>query len=177
MIATVVVFFWYQEVDIADQSDPRPDAATYGLRGPYPVGMRNLVIEGQNPLDITIWYPALKAGGYEMVTAYPFAFKMGGALGMFGDFRVAKLGAQAIREVPYDLSESPYPVLVLSPGFAMAPSNYAWLAEHLASHSFVVVSPEHHEGMAPGMNDFWRAVVSRPQEILTVFDSAHSEPR
>ncbi len=170
VLAAVVVFFLFQEVEIAEQTGSRPDAPAYGVRGSYPVGIRRLVIDGESPLDITVWYPALNADGYEMVTTYPFVLKTSGVLGMFGNLRVAKLGAQAIREAPFDLSESPYPVVVLSPGFAMTASNYAWLAEHLASHGFVVVSPEHHERMAPGMNDFWRALVSRPREILTVFN-------
>jgi hypothetical protein len=39
----------------------RPDAPTYGRRGPFAVGMRDLTISGEGrPLDVTIWYPALK---------------------------------------------------------------------------------------------------------------------
>jgi predicted dienelactone hydrolase len=170
VIAVVVAALLFQQVEIAEQPGTQPDSLAYGERGSYPVGIRSLVIEDESPLDITVWYPALNTGEYEMVSAYPYVFKMSGVFSLLGNIEVAELGGQAIREAPFDLSESPYPVVVLSPGFSMGGFTYAWLAEHLASHGFVVVSPEHAEGMDPGMNDFWRSVITRPQDILTVFN-------
>jgi predicted dienelactone hydrolase len=170
LVIALGVAFLFQEVQIPEQPISRPETLQYSGRGPYAVGIRNRVIESESPLEITIWYPALEADGYEMITSYPFVFKTSDVLSVFGNLTVAKLGAQAIQDAPFDFSESPYPVVVSSHGFSMAASNYAWLAEHLASNGFVVVAPEHQEGMDPGMNDFWRALVSRPQEILTVFD-------
>jgi predicted dienelactone hydrolase len=166
LLAVVVLAFLFQEVEIGEQAGSRPDAPPYGVRGSYSVGIRNLVVGGDSPLDITVWYPALNADGYEMVTTYPNTIKLSGG---FGSLRLATLGGQAIQGAPFDLSESPYPVVVLSPGFSMEGASYGWLAEHLASHGFVVVSPEHLEGVGPGMNDLWRSVITRPQDILTVF--------
>lgn len=57
------------------------------------------------------------------------------------------------RELAADLyfpttpSEEPYPVLVISHGFNSDRSTYAYLAQHLASHGYVVIMPEH-----PGSN-------------------------
>ncbi|HNT78630.1 MAG TPA: hypothetical protein PKH77_26775 [Anaerolineae bacterium] len=169
-IAAIVILFLFQEVAVAEHPGSRPEAPTYGVRGPYPVGIRNFVIEGESPLEITIWYPAENTAGYEMVAMYPFVFKTSGILNVFGHLRIAKLAAQAIRNAPFALSESPYPVVVLSPGLGMTASNYGWLAEHLASYGFAVVSPEHHEGLSLEMDVFWRAPIARPQDILTVFD-------
>jgi predicted dienelactone hydrolase len=45
--------------------------------------------------------------------------------------------------LPTTPSEKPYPVLVISHGFNSDRSTYAYLAQHLASHGFVVVVPEH----------------------------------
>ncbi len=72
-IVAIVILFLFQEVAVAEHPVSRPEAPTYGVRGPYPVGIRDFVIEGESPLEITIWYPAKNAAGYEMVTTYPFS--------------------------------------------------------------------------------------------------------
>ena len=59
--------------------------------------------------------------------------------------------------------------MILSPGFSIAGTAYAWLGEHLASYGFVVISPEHHETLDPE-NELWRAAITRPQDILTAFN-------
>src|SRR5512144_2296558 len=44
----------------------RPDAPAFAKHGPYWVGTREYVIpdtEGQRPLPLTIWYPALNPDG------------------------------------------------------------------------------------------------------------------
>jgi predicted dienelactone hydrolase len=66
-----------------------------------------------------------------------------------------------------DMLNGPYPLVVLSPGFAIRNTSYAWLAEHLASHGFVVVSPQHQESLDPGM--LWLSTIERPQDVLTIF--------
>lgn len=44
---------------------------------------------------------------------------------------------------PTTPSTQPYPVLVISHGFNSDRTTYAYLAQHLASHGYVVVMPEH----------------------------------
>ena len=142
-----------------------PDGATYAVRGTHSVGIRDLVIERETPLEITMWYPAINANNLEEKIKYPYEIKIGTP---FGDVSIASFQGQAIREAPFDLSTSPYLLVVLSPGFSLGVTSYAWLAEHLASYGFVVVSPEHHESLDPE-NELWRATVTRPQDILTLF--------
>jgi predicted dienelactone hydrolase len=142
-----------------------PDGAKYAVSGPHSVGIRDLVIEGETPLDITMWYPALNNGNLEEKIKYPYDIKIGAP---FGDVSIASSQGGAIREAPFDLFGSPHPLVLLSPGFSIGASSYAWLAEHLASYGFVVVSPEHHETLDPG-NELWQAAITRPQDILAVF--------
>lgn len=44
---------------------------------------------------------------------------------------------------PTTASDTPYPVLVISHGFNSDRTTYAYLAQHLASHGYVIVMPEH----------------------------------
>jgi predicted dienelactone hydrolase len=64
---------------------------------------------------------------------------------------------------------APYPLVVLSPGFSIGAAAYGWLAEHLASYGFVVISPDHSEILDPE-NELWRSAIARPYDVLTVFD-------
>ena len=142
-----------------------PDGATYAARGTHPVGIRDLVIEGETPLELTMWYPASSTDKLEEKIKYPYQIKFGAP---FGEVSIASFQGRAIREAPFGTSTDPYPLVILSPGFSIGASSYAWLAEHLASYGFVVISPEHRETLDPG-NELWRAAIARPQDILTVF--------
>jgi predicted dienelactone hydrolase len=74
----------------------------------------------------------------------------------------------AAQDAAFDLVQGPYPLVILSPGFAIGATSYSWLAEHLASYGFVVMAPEHQEHLDPE-NELWRAAITRPQDILAVF--------
>jgi len=168
LVVLFVLFMGYQanqDDEVSNTSSP-PESATYAARGLHPVGTRDLVIDDETPLDIRIWYPALNNDNLEEKIKYPYEIKIGAPL---GDVSIASFQGQAIREAPFDLSTNPYPLVILSPGFALGTSSYAWLAEHLASYGFVVVSPEHRETLDP-QNELWRAAITRPQDILTLFE-------
>lgn len=141
------------------QHDPAP----YSARGPHWVGIRDLVIEGDRPLDITVWYPAARATSAAKAISYPYEIKMFSPLGKVA---IAAFEGQAVRDAPTDLSAGPYPLLVLSPGFAIGSKTYAWLAEHLASYGFVVIAPDHGEELDPSL--LWRSTIQRQRDILNV---------
>ena len=167
LVVISVLFMGYranQDDGVSNTSSP-PDEAVYAVRGPHPVGIRDLVIEGETPLDITVWYPSLNPDNLEEEIKYLYEIKLGAPLGKVS---IASFQGQAIHEAPFDSSTSPYPLVVLSPGFSIGASSYAWLAEHLASYGFVVVSPEHRETLDP-QNELWRAAITRPQDVLMVF--------
>lgn len=143
-----------------------PDIPAYAVRGPHEVGMRSLTADDAASLDITMWYPALPDETRPTRTTYPYEIKMGSPLGTAA---LASFTGQAARDAAYDLSAGPYPLVILSPGFAFSGTAYAWLAEHLASYGFVVMAPEHQETLDP-QNDLWRSTITRPQDVLAVLD-------
>jgi predicted dienelactone hydrolase len=167
LVALFVLFMGARakRADAVRDTGLQSDMPSYAERGSYSVGTRDLAIEGNTPLEITLWYPAMNGENTEEAITYPYEVKMGDPLGRVS---IATYAGKAIQDAPYDLSAGPYPLVVLSPGFSISASSYAWLAEHLASYGFVVISPEHYEYLDPE-NELWRAAITRPQDILTVF--------
>lgn len=153
------------EESLPEQTGLRPDAPTYAIRGEYWVGARYFETDSETPIEITIWYPALNIDDLEEEITYPFVFKF-----EVPDGLDAVVSGRALLDAPVDLSDGPYPLVVLSPGFGMGRNAYSWLAEHLASYGFVVVAVEHHETFDDTWSDFWRATITRPQEVLTVLE-------
>lgn len=138
------------------------DAPTYGVPGAYPVGRQVLEMAEEPNLELSLWYPA-EAGAAEAET-YAYQVK----LPVVGAVTIATDASDAAPEAAYDLANGPYPLVILSPGFAMSASSYGWLAEHLASYGFVVLAVEHDERMNPGTG-LWQGAVKRPSEIQSVF--------
>ena len=139
-------------------------AAPYAALGPHDVGIRRLTID-EAPMPLTVWYPAITEEAEEHSLTYSFALNL---LGADSALALATFEGQGHPGATPDLLESPYPVVVLSPGFAIRSSSYAWLAEQIASHGFVVVSPQHSETLDPGV--LWRSAVERPQDVMTLLD-------
>lgn len=161
-----------QGAEVEERTGLRPDAPTYGVRGPHSVGTREVVTGGEAPFDLTVWYPALNSANVEEAFTYPYEIKMDAPPGA-----VATVSGQAIGDAPYDLARGPYPLVILSPGFSLGRTSYAWLAEHLASHGLVVIAPEHQERIDPAMSDFWRAAVTRPHDVVSTLDYAELQAR
>jgi predicted dienelactone hydrolase len=169
-ILLVVLFVLFMgaranRADAVQDTGVQSDMPAYAEYGSYSVGIHDLATEGNTLLEITLWYPALKADSTEEAITYPYEMKMGDPI---GTVTVAKYGGKAVQDAPYALSAGPYPLVVLSPGFSIGASSYAWLAEHLASYGFVVLAPEHQEHLDPE-NELWRSAIERPQDILAVF--------
>ncbi len=145
--------------------------AAYSARGSHSVGVRNIVIDGS--LEATLWYPASPARGGEERLAYPYELKLFAPLGTLA---IASHKGQASRDAPYDHASGPFPLVVLSPGYAIGSTSYGWLAEHLASHGLLVISPEHDEELNPAR--IWESTITRPQDIREVFSyiDAQSQP-
>jgi len=148
-----------------DNSGLRPDAPQYALRGDHVVGTQDLIIDDvEMPLEITVWYPALNPDNVTESIDYPYVVKMG-----MPDMD-ATVAGQAIANAPYNLEDGSYPLVIVSPGFLLGRTNYAWLAEHLTSHGFVVIAPEHHEQLDETLSDFSKSAILRPQDITEVLD-------
>ncbi|PWB69203.1 MAG: hypothetical protein C3F07_20060 [Anaerolineales bacterium] len=149
------------EVKYTNSSSTEP---SYASRGSHPVGIRDLETDGESPLAIAVWYPASSASNSAEKVSYRYEIKMGDP---FGRVSLATYDGDAFRDAAFDLSDGPYPLVILSPGFSFGASTYAWLAEHLASYGFVVIAPEHQEHLDPA-NELWRSAIERPQDILSV---------
>jgi predicted dienelactone hydrolase len=134
--------------------------APFGAPGPHAAGVRTVEIDAAEPTETTMWYPASTEGIRASSTTYAYV------VDLLGPMALASFDGEALRDAPFDRSDQPYPLVVLSPGFAIGATSYAWLAEHLASYGFVVVAARHDEQLDP--SGLWRATIERPQDVRTV---------
>ncbi len=143
---------------------------SHAAPGDHPVGVRRIGPEQGAPLKMSVWYPATASAASESPMTYSYALTVLGpsvstALATYEG--VGRLGAAP------DVVEGPYPLVVLSSGFAITPGSYAWLAEHLASHGMVVVAPQHEETFDP--RTLWRAAIDRVDDIAQTRAYVESE--
>jgi hypothetical protein len=121
---------------------PRVDAPPFGLRGPYAVGVRDLVIEptreGDRTISVTVWYPALNPDNQPEYTTYLLDFKNPN----FADFAI---GGAALRNAEPDGGGGPYPLVIYSHGLTLFRQVSSYLTEHLASWGFVVIAGDHQD--------------------------------
>ncbi|KAA3635722.1 MAG: alpha/beta fold hydrolase [Armatimonadetes bacterium] len=138
--------------------------------GPRAVGVRT-VDSDEAPVAMTLWYPAVEPEEIrELAYAYGVTIFSPDSSVAFATFP-----GHATPGAAYDLTGGPYPLVVVSPGFAVTGSSYAWLAEQVVSHGFVVVAPEHRESLDP--SGLWRATINRPVDVLAVLDHLDIESR
>jgi hypothetical protein len=142
-------------------SDPLPFApAAEGVtpepskRGPFPVGVRTVTFEdtGRKKLDgsprilvTEIWYPATQASRGGPGTSYDirsyFTDEQQAALG-----EVPLLTTDAVRDAPIAKSHGPFPLVMFSHGQAAIRWQSTYLTVLLASHGYIVASPDHEGG-------------------------------
>ncbi|MEZ4522820.1 MAG: hypothetical protein R3A46_14415 [Thermomicrobiales bacterium] len=78
---------------------------------------------------------------------------------------------RAVRDAETDGSGSPCPLWCLSHSLPAARRATA-LAEHYASHGFIVLAPEHSEQFDEELGDLWKALIDRPADITETIDFA-----
>ena len=110
---------------------PLPDAEAWSgpdTAGPYAVGARTHEYVDARGVEMTVelWYPALPEDG-----AVP------------EDYGQLSIVRNAYRDAPMDLRSEPFPLVAFSHGFGGIRYQSTFLTEHLASHGFVVVAPDH----------------------------------
>lgn len=147
----------------------RLDAPTYGMRGPYPVGTMDMVVDNeQRPLPVTVWYPALNPEGQEENHTYPVIYPP--------VFPPLEAYGMALFEAEPDSENGPYPLIVWSHGFTSFRTANLFFVEHLASWGFVVIAPDH-LGMTAGdlaneSGSFWPMYYNTPADVSLVIDFA-----
>ncbi len=135
--------------------------STLGWRGAHNVGYRILDGAGSS-LTVKAWYPTDEQPNdieYEVTFQADYYGTPTGAI-----------SGTASRDAGLAATEGPLPVVVFSHGFGLNPEWYSHLTEHLASHGFLVLAPEHPEGD-------WDATVveasfDRPAKIRQTIDMA-----
>lgn len=148
----------------------RPDAPTFGVRGPYVVGTIDFIVpddDGDRPLPITVWYPALNPDAEEEQHTYRY--------GMLTTEGRALAAARADRDA------APYPLVVFSHGNSGFRLQSLFLTEHLASWGFVVIALDHTTNTLTDslqqsvfLQNLPLNYAHRPADVLRVLDYANS---
>lgn len=140
-----------------------PDCDTAFVEsGPYGAGYQVLQT---GKLELKAWYPTKATP-----TAIEYAVNI--KLPMWPSNPNTIFGEAAADAPAAD--DGPYPLVVLSHGFSGNPEWYRTLAEHLASHGYVVLAPEHAE--SDWATDVVPSSISRPADITATIDFAEDGP-
>lgn len=129
-----------------------------GELGPYPVGVRTLGFDdrsrpndqashGPRHLVTEVWYPAdpsARGAPKDPVLGFVPESIASFVRVLLGD-QIGALDAEtgAVRDAPIAVGDGPYPLIGLSHGNTSVRFQNFSLAEHLASHGFVVIAPDH----------------------------------
>lgn len=146
-------------------AEPRPDAPTYARRGPFAVGVRDVIIPGvTGDLLVTIWYPAIQSDSFAKAI-----YQIGPVMGT----------GEALREADPDLSAGPYPLIIFSHGLGGARIQSIFYTEHLAAYGFVVMAADHpgssFTDLLLGNRDgVLKSFGARPLEVLKQLEYADS---
>lgn len=139
----------------APEEAPAPTVPVdYGVPGPFPVGTSTLEITGSDGLLLTvqIWYPGAEEGAATVM--YDDLWPGGAFEGIAAD-------CSAVR-----------PLLAFSHGFAGVRWQSPFLTEHLASHGYVVVAPDHRGNTFTDLTgDILELGVRRPQDVVDAVDA------
>jgi predicted dienelactone hydrolase len=144
----------------APEAEPPPIEVPWtapGEPGPFAPGVTHLVVDDPRGgvIDVEVWYPAKPAEG---ATPDPYE-ELPITLGSYRD-------APPVREF------GAFPLLAFSHGFGGIRYQSATLTEHLASHGYVVVAPDH-EGtilLFLDWDEMDRHILERPDDVRFAVD-------
>jgi predicted dienelactone hydrolase len=140
----------------------RPDAPEYAKHGPFWVGTREFVIpdpDGERPLALTVWYPALNPDGDSEEITYT------------ADYPAPALSVpgHALLNATSDADSGPYPLVIFSHGAWSTRYEGVDFTEHLASYGFVVAAADHTGNtFSEWGQDLSLYNVLRPRDVLRV---------
>jgi len=133
--------------------------ASPGEWGPYGIGAttRSVVDPRGKTLTIEVWYPAIPDSGEP------------------GPYAPTTLTLDAVREAPPVLPSDgeSWPLVGFSHGNVAIRFQSAFLMEHLASHGFVVVAPDHKYNTLLDINESFttQMLLERPDDIRYAIDA------
>ncbi len=194
VLALLILLF----VTAADAGEVRSKAGghPYAELGPYPIGVKTLVIvdasrddpytESKRTLVVDVWYPAVDSARDQKPTTFVEFFRgHDAAAARFverfgGDLETVngRFVCRAVRNVP--VREGSFPLLVFSHGNGGLRHQNTFQVEHLASHGYIVASPDHTGNSGVSVLDdralFYdrqgrgRSAVDRPADVSFVID-------
>ena len=148
--------------------------------GPFPVGVKTIEIldTGRRKPDGTprklvteIWYPATQATKGKPGSAYDIKLiftaeqqvKLNAA-------NVPALPTSAVRDAPPAVSHGPFPLVIFSHGQAAVRWQSTYLTVFLASHGYIVASPDHEGGtlydvVRGQLSAVTEGIDNRPQDV------------
>ena len=138
----------------ADTAAADTEALPFDAPGPWTAATTETTITGASgvELKVQVWYPSTETDG-ETVTYDGL------------------LAGEALEDLEPDCSET-RPVLLFSHGYGGVRWQSPFLTEHLATHGWVVVAPDHTLNTFYDNNDkeFYNLVLRRPQDIADSYD-------
>jgi predicted dienelactone hydrolase len=146
----------------SDLSGPPPDPA---LPGPFAVGVRTLMVTDAargRTLPVDVWYPAGPGG-----TANEYRLEI-------FSITVAQIASPARRDAP--ALPGPWPAIMFSHGFGGIRFQSYFLTEHLASHGYVVLAPDHPGNTLADVGQLGneaaqaQSAIDRPLDMISLLD-------
>ncbi len=157
---------------LAQPHSPRPDAPTYGVRGPYAVGVRDFVIEGtqeySRSITVSVWYPASNPSGDPEEITYQMDITPG------GDYPPVPIYGHALQDAAPLADGAPFPLVLYSHGAWSFRQSAAYLMEQLASYGFTVIAPDHVDNWGTLFQPTHAAEILRPIELRRALDYAEA---
>ena len=128
--------------------------------GPFPVTADTIqwTDDRGKKMVAEVWYPAIAEDGAVLRPYAPLT-----------------LTARALRHVDPESRYAPYPLIAFSHGFGGIRFQSIYLVEFLASHGFVVVSPDHQFNTFLDMNDdhLVQVILDRPGDVVSAVDEVY----
>jgi predicted dienelactone hydrolase len=145
----------------------RGDAPSLGKRGPHVAGTVAVRIPSAvRDIDAWVWYPAEGEATTPGSMTYTVKLRL-----PHPTLKEAPILGNARHDAIPARRGAPWPVIVFSHGFPLNAPWYADLTEHLATHGFVVIAPEHEDDLRDeqwsGLAD---AVIDRTQDVSAAID-------
>lgn len=165
--------------------DLLPDAPELAARGSFAVGVQteDFLHENQvdilnsgpgakahydRPLKVEFWYPALSVEGEEEMVIYEEV--LGNANDEKRPLIPFTFTGRAHRDATPDLSEGPFPLLIVSHGYTGSRLLFTYLTENLASKGYVVAAIDHTESTFRDAGGFNSTLLNRSLDVLFVLD-------
>jgi predicted dienelactone hydrolase len=133
----------------------RPEPQRPDLPGPYNIGAttRDFVDARGKALRMEVWYPTEESGAP-------------------GPYEELDFTMNAIRDA--EPADGPFPLVAFSHGSVSIRFQSAFMTEHLASHGFVVVAPDHPDNtlldVDPRPETMARVMLERPDDVRSAVD-------